>query len=329
MTANEIRDDTYFDQDQLYVYIESETGSFGLNPAENNPSNFEVNFKTPLKFPAANNEIWKVALEELCFPNSLYNVSSEEAVIVHQFKYTSTPGDEKPSGVFSVPGFYSAKVSIPPAFYDPMSYVQAINSRFEMVKNNFYASNKSRDLEKHPEVSLDDLKFELYFNPNSKKIGAILNPAISEKIIVSNEKLRQMLGCKTMDPVVSESRQLDFSCNFNRPFQKIFVYTDIVQSSIVGDTYSPILRIFDISNDLNATMTSLGTRNRSNKRFRMSSPMIKPAIERLHFFPINSALIQRISIKIHDAFGKPLPFGEVRDATSIKLLFKKFPKKTS
>ena len=71
-------------------------------------------------------------------------------------------------------------------------------------------------------VSIDDLKFRLSYDQNTNKIKVRVNENIKETISIVDDNLRHMWGCKTMDEQVNESGSLEYPCNFNRNFQKIF-----------------------------------------------------------------------------------------------------------
>lgn len=72
---------------------------------------------------------------------------------------------------------------------------------------------------------------------------------------------------------------------------QIFVYSDICEPAIVGDTHAPLLRIVNIN----------------AREFKFGSTIVK-SFAPVHYVPVLRNRFQTIDIDIRDQFGKPIPF---------------------
>lgn len=148
------------------------------------------------------------------------------------------------------------------------------------------------------------------------------------------------------------------TCNFNRHFQNIFVHCDIVEESIINDKYATILRILDISSlmaraspqypstNINVTKV-VGLNNKEIENIKDNDelvykylkgerkvdeishhafpvlPSLGPTFQRLHFIPVNTHTLQKISFKLANEFGEDVKFVETSDVTTLVLCFRK------
>jgi hypothetical protein len=90
----------------------------------------------------------------------------------------------------------------------------------------------------------------------------------------------------------------------------LFIYTDIVEHQIVGDTKAALLRLLPLTQSL------------GNCKQRDITNVISPIITDLQFKPVLLSAISRIRIELRDEMGELIPFmGDGR--TAITLKFKK------
>lgn len=148
------------------------------------------------------------------------------------------------------------------------------------------------------------------------------------------------------------------TCNFNRHFQNLIVHCDIVEESVINDKYASILRILDVSSlmakaihhypassslqvrttvgfDTQAIKTIQNKDELLNKflldrtvmdKIHSSYPLLPslgPVFQRLHFIPLNSNSLQKISFKLANEFGEDIYFVETRDVTRVVLCFRR------
>ena len=173
-------------------------------------------------------------------------------------------------------------------------------------------------------------KFRLmfFYNKFTNKIGVKpfykRNPFF-DYCYIYDERLKEMLGMSEKDrkiisltdhyhtphrdPYLNRKpfRMFDYEQNFNRYCGNVFVYSDIVQESFLGNVKANLLEILTIpARDLTKT---------SN---RLVFPFSKP-----HYKAIDQNVIQNISIKLCDELGQELHFND-NGKTLVDLHFRKY-----
>lgn len=325
----------------FYIHVDSSVDDKDIF-IDNNLGDFSQYLSDALNLNCENDEHWEVALEQLILPNALNNIHPGQNEFEYSIIIDKSLPPSKPVPQTTVSQVYEAsanpyKISVPftltAGYYDTLSFATFMNKKLTKVK---------RYILKHFEGYLsalkeEDMLFRLHFSSIAKKFYFQSNPAIFEKITVKNVNIQKILGLTSKDCPPNYPELIDVNHfptnmrkrasylgplqpNLNRHFQKIIVYCDIVQESIVIDRYVSVLRVFDISALLNITNSS--THN-ENPKIRMPLTCINPHIERLHFFPLNTNTLQKIQIKIANEFGEDLVFCETKDVTHAVLFFKK------
>lgn len=149
--------------------------------------------------------------------------------------------------------------------------------------------------------------------------------SILESVTINNDRLRDMYGCASNPATIEVSQYLPHLCNMNKYFQRLFIYSNIVQNSIINTIYAPILRIIDLSNEINTTFTSLDTKSnsKSKQKFRITKNILEPHLERLQYYNVSKNIINHISISLYNEYGEILNFQpNSRIETSLTLHFK-------
>lgn len=82
---------------------------------------------------------------------------------------------------------------------------------------------------------------------------------------------------------------ISYDIDINAGIHTLYVYSDIVKPSFVGDTFSKILRIVQVP----------------NVKFGDS---VKQIFDNPHYLPLNSNEINSIEIDIKDDTGQPIKF---------------------
>lgn len=330
----------------FYLHLDSSVDDKDIF-IENNLGDFSQFLYDALQLECKDDEHWEVALEQLVIPNALTNIypghnEFEYSIIIHhslpppkpipQTKVTQVFFDAANPYKITVPFTLSA------GYYDTMSFAVYMNKKLSKVKR-YILKHFNGHLEGLKEKDMD---FRLHYSSIARKFYFHSNPSIFEKLTVKNEKLQKMLGLTSKDCPPNYPELVDYlhfpsnlkkrssflsplQPNLNRHFQKVIVYCDIAQESIVNDKYASVLRVFDISTILNSTHSTIHNENqRKGDNFvKMPLTCINPHIQRLHFFPLNTNTLQKISIKMANEFGEDLVFCDTKDVTHVVLFFKK------
>ena len=175
---------------QFYVTLPN-TSSSQFFP-DNKLSSFTTNLHTPLRL----NGDWEVALVEINYPRTWYNVSGDTCKVY----YTSTHDQELKS------------VKIPPGYY-------------ETVEEILYELRKTL-----PPHILKDV--HMYVKSQSRKL--VINCS-NGSAIKFNETLARMLGFEEAN-LIRKDTYGTFPVDIHRGFYTLYVYTDIVSTQYVGDT---------------------------------------------------------------------------------------------
>jgi hypothetical protein len=109
----------------FYVHLDSANGLSKTIFPDNRASQFQNILKEPLFLTNKDGYVWKVALANLIVPNGIYNIPESMTKITHNV-YTQQIGPVKTS------------LFIPPGFYDPYSYADAVNRQFRRKKIDIY-----------------------------------------------------------------------------------------------------------------------------------------------------------------------------------------------
>lgn len=332
------------DEEDFYLHLNSEKLN-GFD--ENDPGAFRCVLPRAIQL----DKKYEVALESIVVPNAFYNISEKEATIYYSIherisivtnvndsssRRTTETGEQQQEivgggeeevtdvnePVVPPPPVYryekgqlrTFKLTVETGFYDAISYAELVNERFEVKKQTWSLL--------YPSLPVDQMRFRLYFNRMSKKMDVVLNETWGEKIELRSREIREIWGCQLTTPfVIDKSRQiLPFSCNFNRKFQTMFVYADFVTQSVVGNIYAPVLRIFDINEELNTYFPTIVTLQNDLK---VSKQTIAPTFDRLQFYGISKDTLQVLTFKISNEKGENFVFQNTRDLTNLTLHFRR------
>lgn len=192
--------------DEFYVTLPSNS-SFDYYP--NNTLN---DFTTKLFKPIDLAGEWEVALTEISFPHSFYN-------IVEPFNVVGYSGDGSEANLGSV--------TIPPGYYDDLDELFS------------YIQGKMDELGK--------ANIRLLLNSNTQKVKIKLKNRAS---VHFHPILWSMLGFghERLDPKLLKiymlnSQEAKLPIDLHAGMYSLYVYTDIIEDQLVGDAFAPLLRI--------------------------------------------------------------------------------------
>ena len=212
---------------------------------------------------------WEVGLSEISFPLSFLTIKEKSRL--HLFKEYNAGWDEPCIGE----SFYFE----PSLFSDLQSFVNCINEKTKAkgakmnVKDHDYIEITYIDDPDNPDDVCND-EFGYIFPENFRKILGFTEKRVW---IDFNE---------------TESLVSPFPGNINATLpESVYVYSNICEASIIGDTCATILRVIPI--------------NYSKKRY---GDTYHVNISHVNYIPLLSNSFQDIEIDLRDRLGQPLPF---------------------
>ena len=163
------------------------------------------------------------------------------------------------------------------------------------IDSGYYDNIKHFLLALVPEILRENVEFG--FNAVSQKVFVEINhPGIA---LTFTGALAAMLGFEHNVPI-RKSRKATYPVDMDL-IHNLYVYSDIVEHQIVGDTRAPLLR-------------TVAVQNRYGKDISIN-------YERPHYIPVKQKLFQEIEIDIRDSAGRKIPFQ--RGRVVVKLHFRK------
>ena len=203
------------DQNEMYLTLPSNSSKLYF------PGNTLASYKTKLPKTLSFTGHWKVGLTEITYPHMFENVRKN---VNDRFYVYSRFGSVDNTAVIRTailtPGFYN----------DGDAIVAELNSAVQRV----YAEV----------VGYEKAGIVFRYTANNNKINCSIQEG---NRVAFNGVLGEMLGFEaqtTLSPGYHEASNL---LDIMMGFYSIFVYSNICQSSIVGDTEAPLLRVVKIS----------------------------------------------------------------------------------
>ena len=192
--------------DEFYVTLPSNS-SFDYYP-DNTLSDFTTKLFKPLDLPGE----WEVALTEISFPHSFYNIVEPFNAILY-----SGDGTARNTELIKIPpGYYNDLDELFIAMHELMNSLGKSNIKIILNKNT-----------QKVEVKLKDGAF-IQFEP---ELAAMLGFVDS-----SNEG-----GLVTYR--VLNTHEANLPIDLNAGMYSLYLYTNIIEDQLVGDAFAPLLRI--------------------------------------------------------------------------------------
>jgi len=226
-------------EQNFYISLPSDGDSTNVF-ADNIPTSYKTPLAAPINFNQ--NEEWEVGLSEIYFPNFYYNIFGDMCKLRVSSRNSS-----------------NNEIIIPEGYYTPRNYVQVVNKLLSNI----------------------EIKSKLIYDKNAKKIKFKI--AHMEQITLSNKRMIEMLGfnvstdmlqgvlgilhnlqksifnIQDYDEDEDEDEDKEGKDNnkyklitpnnptyFNAFTQQMFIYSNIVEHSHIGDTMTPLLKTVNI-----------------------------------------------------------------------------------
>ena len=190
------------DVGQFYVTLPS--NSSGSYFPENTMSDFTTKLFKPIDLAGQ----WEVALSEMSFPYSFYNIVAP----MNQILY-SGDGTRRNVKILTI----------------PEGYYNDADELFQTIHEEFDSDGKAN--------------IKLSLNRNTQKVKVRL---LFDAFIELNEGLMNLLGFVNRDNRFYETTESDLPIELTGGLYSLFLYTDIVEDQIIGDVNAPLLRIVPI-----------------------------------------------------------------------------------
>lgn len=253
------------------------------------PENSMSAFTTELSERISLTGKWSVALSTIIYPSAIRNVP--------RTNFSHITIQEESSSIFTPVG----QSTFPPGLYCDVDEI----------------------LEKLQDLS-DPARLEWHVDEDRH---LVMNFLTHSRFIFSSPEIPYMLGYdpglnaprSIVDkPVIgpSQGESVPLALRFENPVDitggrnLLFIYTDIVEHQLVGNTKAALLRLLPLTQKLR------------NCKLRENTNVTSPSINELQFKPILTNTIPRIRIELRDEMGNMIPFmGDGRTAVTLK--FKK------
>ena len=223
------------------------------------PDNTLTRYTTKLPSDINLSGEWEVGLVEIQYPVSWYNIeegNSKFAVIEVYPKEAESSDGAKQKNLW--------KSQLTPGYYPgPGKLVKDLN---EIMKK---------------ETQTKNIKFS--YNETNGKVSVEL----AENFIFSmDDGLRHYLGFDENN--VIESKEAPNVVDINQGFYSLYVYTDILEQRIIGDTTAPLLRVVPVKGH--------------------QGDLITKTYENIQYFPVQKKTFSTIEINIRTDMGTPVKF---------------------
>ena len=220
---------------------------------EYHPENTLTNYVTRLPKLFDLKGEWEVGLVEIQYPHSWYNIP-ESAHRSITASYRETDNTE----------LITCEFTLQPGYYSITSLLDTMVNR---LKNTIPDKN-SMLYWRFDEVSQYlELRLRIY----TLNVGPFLQDLL-----------------KLPDLIITPGWYKTRPINTMKVINSLYVYCDLVESRVVGDTMAPLLRIIPVSNQIGGTVIK--------------------TYENIHYLPLQRKTFQTVEIDIRDHTGKNVPF---------------------
>ena len=224
---------------------------------------------------------WQVALAEILYPHSWDNVTydaddstgSENSVI---FARIAEPRKVYHSSIDA--GHYDTAEGLLQALeYSKLSVARVLNAKIKMTKS------KEEKAELMEELELFDPNIELEYN---KKRRRVIATGDGEWIIVLSHKMQYILGFNKK--IISAGDLARYAPDVRGGIDSLYVYSDICEPQIVGDSLEQVLRIVPVGGEYGELVDKV---------------FVSP-----HYINVLKKSFSTIDINIKTDTNKPVPF---------------------
>lgn len=282
--------------------LDSDVINSGYTDYKNKASQFTTMFPDPINLPGN----WQVGISEIIFPTTIRNITGDNCNIRIDIKKSAGHG--------------FAELKIPEGNYNAKTFVQNLN---DIIRS----SQSAIEVDDEDDVKFERMRTRFFFNTHSNKIGATLYK--NERITMSKD-VAYRLGIDVEDevkndiggevvtwldrlnldrslPVSKMIKVFPFQPNFEAGFETMYVYTDIIDWTYVGNKKMPCIKIVHLAESMN-----------NPKNVKSVSYKYNP----VEFFDVSRKSILELTVKLCDGMGQPIRF--YGGKTVVKLRFEPY-----
>ncbi len=231
------------------------------------PDNTLTEYKVRLPQPLTLQGEWEVALVEITYPHRWYNVPDDTDI------FYKLPEDSD-----------WRRRTIPPGYYDkPSELLTAIRDDAFKTHIDLNYSKRSEKVK----IVVKDGAYFTFKDPICEMLGFII-PKNQRRLANGGQRILE-----------TGEHPAEFVADV-RPIQHLFVYTDIIEDHIVGDSKVPLLRTVKVTGKY--------------------GDVIMLNFENPHYIPLKQKFIDTIQTSIRDDTGQKIKF--TRGRVIIKLHFR-------
>jgi hypothetical protein len=236
-----------------------QTNDFYLTLPSNASSDLFTNnlpgeYRTKLAYPVTLRGKWECALAEISYPRS-WNLITEDAELGCQVR-----------------GKEARNITIPKGFYSSVKEV------IDEIRGQWDETERE--------------SFEMLYNPKTHLLIIYVKPGCL--LVWQHNDLSKVLGILgnrdwIRSPVmIGSKRHTAGPLNMDLDLHSLYVYTDVIAPSLVGNTCVPLLRIVPVDGKY--------------------GDVVMKTYDKLHYVPLRSSTFECIEINIADNSGKMVQF---------------------
>ena len=233
-------------------------------------NNTNSKFKIPLAETLRLSNEWEVGLTEIFIPNYIHNIySPHNTIITHHVDPTSECNNKE--------------INIPEGQYRAIDFALIVNQKIRKIRHT--NNDGTRVPCNH---------FRLQYNPFNKKMFFWLKRG--SNIEIPSQKLQNYLGLNrsslNADPSSENTRKYSTEpCDFENETVHLYVYTNIIKNSQIGNIFAPVLRIVNIEEEHTS-----------------KTDYIHRIYEKPQYHPLSFSNINEIEIKLCNTEGETVNF---------------------
>ena len=248
-------------RDNFYVNLPSNV--LGLAQT-NKPAHFKVPLPERIRLSGA----WEVGLAEIFIPSYSFNIKPPlmSLVVIYKKGTTNAQSGRRRRHL---------RVRIPKGRYKPRDYVRTFNKMIE------------------EDASPVKVKTRMRYDEHSNRI--VFMVGFGEAVEVDNAKLHRMFGMHKNAHILTNSKPgkkihvMPKPCDFNVNGTTMFVYSNIAESSPVGNTFAPLLQTVHL--EIDDKMETL------HKNYTT-----------IHYFPVRTLEFNIIEVQLCNVYGDDMVF---------------------
>jgi hypothetical protein len=200
---------------------------------------------------------WEVGLVEIQYPHNWYNVPSNVEGRTFTIRSSTANNPQGPLGEFD--------------FVISAGYYSSIAKLLEMIQR-----------EANEALNVTGLQMRLDYNAITRKI--FVQP--SRWILMVPDPIQKLLGMTT--DVLDSSNITAMEVIDLHPIDSLYVYCDVIEPRIVGDSQVPLMRIVPVEGS--------------------HAELVTRIYENVHYVRLQQKRFQTVEINIRDRTGNKVPF---------------------